>query len=614
MQTPAQGQSEAQVGTRVPGIRAPVRARPSTGTFVISVLILVLGFYVLYPVLLILINSFNIAGIAQDPHWSLDNWRIAFSKPEIWESLGNTFLVYVSYTVVSFPLAILIAWALARTRMPFTHGLEFMFWVSYMLPSIAVTIGWTFLLDPNFGVLNTAIEFLPFVTDSPFNIYSVPGIVWAHLMANTISLKVMLLTPAFRNMNVLLEEAARVSGASNIRTMMRVTLPVMVPAITIVFMLNLVHIFSSFETEQILGTPIGFYIYTTRIFEWIRRFDPPLYGPATALASLTLILIAIIIPLSRWLLSRRQYTTVTGQFRPGLIDLGRFQPVAFAGIVTVLAFLTAVPIAALILGSFMNRVGFFEATPLFTLRHWSTVLADRFFLQALRTTLTLALSTAIISPLLFSVVAYVLVRTRLRGRVILDSILWMSASIPGLLSSLGLLWVFLRTPGLIWIYGTIWALLLVVILQGKLTSTQLLKGVFLQVGNDMEEAARVAGAGWFRTYFRIWLPIITPTLMLIGVLNFTIASSTTASIILLASRDTTTLSILALNKITPSASTSVEQAGIISLFIIGMTVVVAMVARRFGLRQGVSHDIRADARSKAERSAAAGGAQNAPTG
>ena len=614
MQKQAEGPSEAPVRTGLPGIQPARRSRPSNGTFVISVLILVLGFYVLYPVLLIFIHSFNIAGISESPHWSLDNWRLAFSKPEVWESLGNTFLIYVSYTVVSFPLAIFIAWALARTKMPFTHGLEFMFWVSYMLPSIAVTIGWTFLLDPNFGVVNEAIEFLPFVNDSPFNIYSVPGIVWAHLMANTISLKVMLLTPAFRNMNVLLEEAARVSGATNIRTMMRVTLPVMVPAITIVFMLNLVHIFSSFETEQILGTPIGFYIYTTRIFEWIRRFDPPLYGPATALASLTLLLIAIIIPLSRWLLGRRQYTTVTGQFRPGLIDLGRFQPVAFGGIVTVLAFLTIIPVAALILGSFMTRVGFFEATPTFTLRHWTTVLADRFFLQALRTTLTLALTTAIISPIFFSIVAYVLVRTRLRGRVILDSILWMSASIPGLLSSLGLLWVFLRTPGLIWIYGTIWALLLVVIMQGKLTSTQLLKGVFLQVGNDMEEAARVAGAGWFRTYFRIWLPIITPTLMLIGVLNFTIASSTTASIILLASRETTTLSILALNKITPSASTSAEQAGIISLIIIAMTVLVAMIARRFGLKQGVSHDIRADARSKAERSAASGGAETAPTG
>ena len=569
------------------------RATPGSGTFIVAVLVLVFGFYIIYPVILIFINSFNIAGVAQDPHWSLDNWRTAFSKPEIWESLRNTFLVYVSYTIISFPVAALIAWILARTNIRFSYGLEFMFWVSYMFPSISVTVGWTFLLDPDIGMLNQAIERLPFVERSPFNIYSVPGIIWAHLVANAISLKVMLLTPAFRNMNVILEEAARVSGASNLRTVVRVTLPVMVPVLAIVFMLSLVHIFSSFETEQILGTPIGFYIYTTRIFEWVQRFDPPLYGPATALASITLILIAVIVPVSRWLLGRRQYTTITAQFKPGLIDLGRMKSLAFIFVLTVIALLTIVPMATLALGSFMTRVGFFTVTQVFTMDHWTAVLNDRYFVGALRTTATLATTTALLSPILFSIVAYVIVRTKWRGRTILDSLFWMSAAIPGMLASLGLLWVFLRTPGLTVLYGTIWALMLVVVMQGKLTSTQLLKGAYLQIGSEMEEAARVSGAGWWRTYFRVWLPLITPTMVLIGVLNFTIASGTTASIILLASRDTVTLSILALNKMGADAGTEYEQAGIISLFMIAMTVVVAIIARVFGLGVGVRHDVRA---------------------
>ena len=569
------------------------RAAPGSGTYIVAVLVLVFGFYIIYPVILIFINSFNIAGVAQDPHWSLDNWRTAFSKPEIWGSLRNTFLVYVSYTVISFPIAASIAWILARTNIRFSYGLEFMFWVSYMFPSISVTVGWTFLLDPDIGMLNQLIERLPLVERSPFNIYSVPGIIWAHLMANAISLKVMLLTPAFRNMNVVLEEAARVSGASNLRTLFRVTLPIMVPVLSIVFMLSLVHIFSSFETEQILGTPIGFYIYTTRIFEWVQRFDPPLYGPSTALASITLILIAVIVPLSRWLLGRRQYTTLTAQFKPGLIDLGWLKPLAFIFVVTVIALLTIVPMATLVLGSFMTRVGFFNVTQVFTMDHWTIVLNDRYFVGALRTTATLATTTALLSPILFSIVAYVIVRTRWRGRAILDSLFWMSAAIPGMLSSLGLLWVFLRTPGLTVLYGTIWALMLVVVMQGKLTSTQLLKGAYLQIGSEMEEAARVSGAGWWRTYWSVWLPLIMPTMVLIGVLNFTIASGTTASIILLSSRDTVTLSILALNKMGADAGTEYEQAGIISLFMIMMTVVVAIIARVFGLGVGVRHDVRA---------------------
>ncbi len=591
--------------------------RPRAGTFVVALLIIVFGAYIGGPVLLIFINSFNLSQVGQPAVWSLDNWRLAFSTASIGQALLNTLIVFGFYTLVSFPIAVGISWALSRTKVRWSYGLEFMFWVSFMIPTISVTIGWTYLLDPDIGMLNKALTYLPFVDSGIFNIYSVPGIIWVHLMANAISAKVMLMTPAFRNMNVLLEEAARVSGASNLRTMFRVTLPLMVPIMVIVFVLQIVRVFQSFETEQILGTPIGFYVYSTKIFQFVRFFDPPQYGAATALASITLIIIAIIYPLSRWLTGRKRFTTVSGSFKPGLIDLGRGQPFVTWGIIALLLFLTVVPIVTLIGGSFMTRVGFFNVNVVWTTAHWVEVLNDRTFIQAMRNTVLLSSSTALISPILFSIVAYIIVRTTWAGRGLLEGVFWMSAAIPGMLSGLGLLWLFLGFGGfdlLVPLYGTIFGLLLVVILQGKLTSTQLLKGVYLQVGADMEEAARIAGAGWVRTYVKIWLPLIMPTLVLIGVLNFVIAAGATASIILLASRGTQTLSILALDYMTNATVKQVESAGIVGLFIVGMTMVVAIFARSFGLRLGVSHDIRADARQKAERSAAAGGAQSTTSG
>ncbi|NIO12180.1 MAG: ABC transporter permease subunit, partial [Deltaproteobacteria bacterium] len=418
--------------------------------------------------------------------------------------------------------------------------------------------------------------------------YSVPGIVFAHLMGGSISSKVMLLTPAFRNMDMALEEAAEVSGASKLRTMLQVTLPVMLPPMLLVFMLNIVRIFQSFEIEQILGTPIGFFVFSTKIFQFVREFDPPEYGQATALASLTLVLIAGIIPLQRWLLSRRQYTTVTGRIRPGLIDLGKWQPVVFWLIIGLVGLLTVVPILTLVGGSFMTRVGFFQAVPTYTLNHWKEVLVEPVFIRALWTTAIISLSTGLFSPFLFSILAYILVRTRWRGRTVLDSIFWMSAAIPGMLSGLGLLWMFLGTPGLSAIYGTIWALILVVVLQGKLTGTQLFKAIYLQMGSELEESARTFGAGWWYTYFTIWLPLIMPTMILIGILNFVLAAQTTSSIILLASRETITLSILALEAM-GGTNANYEQAGIVSLFIVSLTVVVAIVARSFGLKVGLHH-------------------------
>jgi iron(III) transport system permease protein len=246
--------------------------------------------------------------------------------------------------------------------------------------------------------------------------------------------------------------------------------------------------------------------------------------------------------------------------------------------------------AILIVGSFMQRIGYFVLG--YTLEHWNLVLTDPVFVKALRTTLTLALTAAVVSPLLFSIIAYILVRTRLPGRGTLDLMIWSSGAIPGILAGLGLLWLFIGTPGLNFLFGTIWALIIVVILQGKTTGVNLMKGVLVQVGADMEEAARVAGAGWIRTYFRIWLPLLMPTLVLLAVMNFVSASGATSSIILLASRDTMTLSLMAL-ELSSTAVNNREAASIISIFIIAFTIIGALLVRYFGRRLGVRHDMQA---------------------
>ena len=556
----------------------------STGLFVMTALLLGFGFWVIYPIVLTLVISFNAAPLGRDPVWSLSNWVTAWTDPGAFLSLWNTILIYLCTTVIGFPIAIIVSWALARTKVMFSHGLEFMFWISFMLPTISTTVGWTFLLDPDSGLLNVGLSYLGL---GAFNIYSVPGIVFAHLMSSQISQGVMLLTPAFRNMDSALEEAARMSGASTMRTMLRVTLPLMMPPILVVFMLKMARIMQSFEIEQILGTPINFFIYSTKIYNFMRLYEPPKYGIAAALASVTLLVVVFIIVAQRKLLGRRQYTTITGQYKPGVINLGRMQPVVFTLIVILVAMLTVVPTLTLIGGSFMTRVGFFEATPLLTTEHWELVLSDRGFMRALITTLTMASTTAVVSPLLFSIVAYVLVRTKWPGRAMLDGIFWMSAAIPGILAGLGLLIMFLNTPFLSLINGTIYALVLVVILQGKLTSTQTLKGVFMQMGSDLEEAARISGAGWFYTYFRIWLPLIRPTLVVLGVFSFVTAANTTSSIVLLATRNTLTLSLMVLEMMTNEQGRQLEAAGIVSLIIIAMTVGVALLARSFGFHVGI---------------------------
>jgi iron(III) transport system permease protein len=565
--------------------------RIGAGHFTMAVVLLVLGYFLIWPVILLLINSFNTAGdwFVEPRAWGLAHWQNAFQRPGLLRSLGNTVLIWSLTVGISFPIGVTIAWILARTRIPFSHTLEFLFWVSYMVPSLPTTIAWITLLDPDIGMINVSLTKLGLVDQGPFNIFSVPGIVWANLMGHGISIKVMLMTPAFRNMDATLEEAARVGGASNLRTLCKVTLPLMMSPMIMVFALQLLRVFQSFETEYLLGMPFGFYVYSTKIYTLIRN-QVPNYGEATVLASVTLTMIGLIIPLQRWILERRRYTTITGSFRPGLIDLGRWNHVSFAVLASLLILLTVGPLCILVLGSFMTRIGYFTLG--FTLDHWKLVLGDPVFLKALRTTLVLGATAAVVSPLLFSIIAYMLVRTKLPGRNALDLMVWGGGAIPGILAGLGLLWMFIDTPGLRALFGTIWALLIVVVLQGKTTGVNVMKGVLVQVGGDMEEAARVSGAGWIRTYFRIWLPLLMPSLILLAVMNFVSAASATGSIILLASRDTMTLSLMALELSSVGVSNR-EAASIISIFIIAITIMGALIVRYFGLRVGVRHDLTA---------------------
>lgn len=580
-----------------------VQVRPRRSTAIMAMILVTLGFYLIYPVFLILIQSFNTAPeiLIGTPQWGLGNWREAFSQPQLFKAVGNTIMIWLLVMLVSFPTAILVAWTLARTNIPCSHGLEFMFWISFMMPSISTTIAWIILLDPDLGFVNIGLQkMFPALEQGPFNIFSVLGILWANLMANGIAIKVMLLTPAFRNMDATMEEAARVGGASNLRTMLQITFPVMASPLALVFALQLLRIFQSFEIEQLLGVPFGFFVYSTMIFDMVRQ-EPPLYGQATALASITLLIVALIIPVQRWILQRRHYTTITGSFKPGLIDLGKWRWPIFAAIGTIIVLLTLLPAVMLVLSSFMTRTGYFNINPVFTLEHWQLVLSDNAFIDAIKTTLILATVSALVSPLLFSILAYIMVHTRWPGGDALDFIIWGSGAIPGMLSGLGLLWLFLGDfpPGsgfrpLAFLYGTLYALILVVIIQGNTTGTNIFKAVLVQVGKDMEEQARVSGAGWLRTYFRVWIPLLMPTWILIGTLNFVVAANTTSSIILLADRSTRTLSILALEFASPDLGMR-EEASIISIFLIVFTVGIAGLARAFGLRLGVQHERRLSA-------------------
>ena len=363
------------------------------GTLLMVVLIGFMGFYVLYPLILILINSFNTATIAEPPAYGLQAWKDAFNEPGIRRSLWNSLKIGIVLQCFTLPLGIFISWLIARTNILFSNAFEFGFWISFFLPALATTFGWMLLLDPSTGLINSWLRQMPLLGGLNFDIYSFSGIIWAHLMTHGLSTKVMLLTPAFRSMDASMEEASRMSGASALTTLMRITVPAMTPVIVVVFLLAVIRIFSSFEIELLLGVPWGFYVYSTKIVDLARQ-EPPLVNQAAALGSVILIFLVAFIPFQRKLIARRQFTTVTGQFKPKIIDLGfwRYPATAFVGLVILV--LDVVPMLSVVGGSFMTRFGFFNLPKTWTLEYWKIALTDPRILLSLQNTLIISGSAA----------------------------------------------------------------------------------------------------------------------------------------------------------------------------------------------------------------------------
>lgn len=537
----------------------------------------------LLPVLVLLWSSFNTAGPAEAARYALDNWRAAFSDDRVFDAIWMTVRLALTRVAIAVFAGICFAWLIARTDMPGGSTFEFLFWVAFFTPALPLTFGWILLLDPDTGLLNRWITHLPFVDESPFNIYSFWGIVWLHLTATSIPVAVILLAPAFRQMSAALEDAARMCGASTFMTLRKITVPLLVPAILPAAVIMLIRSLEAFEIELLVGTPVGIYVYSTRIYDFIDE-SPPQYGMATALGSLFLITIFLLAGGYGLYVRGRRFTTITGQgFSTERIRLGRWRWFA-AGVCGLYLFLSfGLSLFFLVLGSFMRRFGFFDIEAPFTLSHWAELFKDPILGSSLINSLVLGTASAILAVVLFSLVAYVVVRSQLAGRQIVDMMVWVPWAIPGVLLGLALVWVYLESPLRVVLYGSMTGLVLAMVIKELPVGTQLLKAGFARLGHELEEAARICGAPWMLTYRRIVLPLVAPVLINVAVLAFQAAVRDIASIVFLYSNESRPLSILMLEY---GFAGDMERAAAVGILLVLMISVMAIVTRRLGFRPG----------------------------
>ncbi|HLN87599.1 MAG TPA: iron ABC transporter permease [Candidatus Limnocylindrales bacterium] len=534
------------------------------------------------PLLFLLSGSFNLAAPGKAVVYGIDNWVRAFTDAGTLSALGMSFLLSVVRLIPAMALSVLFAWLIARTDMPGGKFIESICWIAYFVPDFPLVLAWILLLDPNFGFLNTLAKSLPFVDGALFNPYSFWGIVWVHTSTGGIWFKVMLLVPVFRRLGATLEEAARVAGANTATMLWRITLPVLAPMILAVSVLSFIRGLQSFNTELLLGTPAGIYVYSTKIYDFLQR-EPRAYGEATALGSVFLIVLAILLYFYwKFLSGNKKFTVVTGQGYSTLrVKLGKWRYIAFASCLLYVLVMMMLPLAFLVIGSFMRRYGFFNIASPFTLNHWHNMLTDPIFLVALKNSLIIASITAVGGILLYSALAYLLVSRRTTFAPLLESLCWIPHVLPGILLSLSVLWLFLATPLRFFLYGTVWGIAFALILADSPVTTQAFKAGLMQLGGDLEESARVSGASWTYTYRRILLPLLAPIAAAVGLMNFGSALTSISTPVLLYSHESRPLALLLLEY---SFTGELERAAALGLLITLIIGAMLLIGRKFGLK------------------------------
>lgn len=559
------------------------RARPDALVLLWAALLVGVAFLVLYPLLLLAINSFRVGDFGRETAWGLDNWRIALSQPRMQSALENTLTLALTRQAIATVIGVLLAWLLARTDLPGQQWLELGFWLALLLPNLPVLMGWILLLDGHYGVLLNALRTIPLFAGLTFDIFSWWGIVVAHLLITLIPLKVFLLTPAFRNLDAALEEAAYVHGASTLGTLWRVVVPLLAPTILAITLLGFIRSIQSFEIELILGGAAGIDVYSTLIYREVLQ-SPPRYGTATALSMIIVLCMVPLIVLQQGIVHGRSFTTVSGRYSARRYRLGPARWPLFGLVVAILVLILLVPTAFMVLASVMKVFGVFNLPEPWTTSHWQRILTDRLLLKAVVNTLLLGAGATIVSVVLFTVLAYASVRVRLFGRRLLDFLTWLPSTVPGIILSLGLLWLFLSTPVFRPLYGTIWILIVALSISGMTLGVQLIRAGLLQLGAELEEAAWVAGAGRVYTLMRVLLPLIAPTIAVVALQSFATAVSAVSLIALLGSADNKPLALLQLEYLDTGLF---EPASVVGILIFLLTVGAALLARLIALRAGL---------------------------
>jgi iron(III) transport system permease protein len=492
------------------------------GRLFFIIIIAILLWTVLIPLGQLVINSFREGYPGEPGAWTLSKYAAVYATPLTYKMLLNTFILALGDTLITLSLAVLFAWLIERTNMPYKNLAWTLILIPMAMPGVLFSMSWVLLLSPNTGIINVWLRSLlelvgVHLERGPINIFSLGGMIFLEGVRGLTSLFLILIS-AFRMMDPALEEAARVAGMSGWKTVRHVTLPVLTPAILLAGIYSFMSSLDSFEIPAVVGLPARIFVLSTLIFFTARQAAPIDYGLSAAYASLFLIITVVLVYVYHRVVRRSEnYTTVTGKgYRPRQISLGRWRYAAL-GIFCVYFLLTiGAPLLVLIWSSLLPRYAppSIEALSRVSLKNYRALLEDDAALRALFNTAKLMLLTASLTMFLALFISWLVVRSRAAGTWILDAIAFIPHAIPGIVIGLALIFLYLQPPfSYIPIYGTLWIVALGLMTQYLAYATRVTNAAIIQIHQELEDAARICGLTRTKAILWVTVPLVMPALV-----------------------------------------------------------------------------------------------------
>jgi iron(III) transport system permease protein len=465
------------------------------------------------PLVPILYQSFLDGALYdQDVRLTLGNFTRLAQTEGFGTVLWNTFLLAALSTVVAQVFGTAAAILFGRTDLPGARVLSELFLWPMYLSALVLSFGWYSIYGPAGYV---TLFWQSILGDAPWNLYSIGGMAVIAGVSQAPLAYLYCLSSAGMT-DPTLEEAARVAGSGTFRTLRRITLPLMLPAIAYSAVLNFTIGLELLSVPLIFGEPAGVTVLTTFLYNISATSPRPDHGLVATAAALMLVVIVFLVWLqSRLLGNTRRFVTLGGKAtRPRPFRLGGLRWPIFAASVAYVVLTGVAPIGMLVLRAFTSFLSpMIPLADVLTLENFAILWREPVYARAVTNSFVVSLVGAAGATALIGMVALIVHRSEFRFRGPLHYVALFPRAVPGVVAGIGFFYAFALLPGIGGIRNSIWILVIAFTMRFIPTGLGAVAPMLLQVSPDLDRAARVQGADWWTTTRRIMTPLMRPALV-----------------------------------------------------------------------------------------------------